>query len=117
MDANLKGVQLLQADLRGADLPLANLHGANLGQANLQRANLTMTNVKGADLRGTHLEGADFTGAGIAGAYINQQTVFASDPEENRKMQLEWLEKGAVWVGDGAPRKDGVSEDTVSPTA
>jgi hypothetical protein len=129
-ETQFQGADLRVADLQGAILKSANLQKANLNGTKLQGSNLEFVNLQGASLVGAKLQGAELFGAELQGAdfgqaklqsailiatwssgvnlseaIINTHTIFDYDPEVNRKTQLEWLSKGAVWVGDGDPRQ------------
>lgn len=71
-DADLSGVNLINANLSGADLNDADLSGANLSNVNLSGADLIDADLIGAYLILTDLSGADLIGAELIGADLSR---------------------------------------------
>lgn len=95
--AVLEGVWLEHSDLTGTDLRYARLSGAHLAaaifrSATLQAANLRKADLSHADLRGADLSGADLDGATLTGAQADENTIWPTGADAQRRRQLGVIE-------------------------
>lgn len=84
MGMNLAGRYLENAELAGVNFVEANLRGANLAGADLQDADfsgaiLTDVNLEKANLRGAKLLGVNFTRANLGGVILDETDMSGSD--------------------------------------
>ncbi|MCF7810983.1 toll/interleukin-1 receptor domain-containing protein, partial [bacterium] len=111
VEANLEGVNFIDADISSADLLGANMEGANLLGADLLFANLTDVNLEGANLAETILYFTNLTCAKLKNANFSDsqldQTIFADVNLNEAKNLYECFHNGPSSIDFRTLQKSG----------